>query len=72
MKLLPLAAMMALSMPTGGAVALSRGSSEGTPMLYSNAYRSRPGKGKGRRPYHGSHRFVAMDKREARKARRRR
>ena len=30
------------------------------------------GKGKGKRPYHPSRRFVAMDKRDARKARNRR
>ena len=30
---------------------------------------SKPGKGKGKRPYHPSSRFVAQDKRDARKAR---
>ena len=33
---------------------------------------SKPGKGKGKRPYHPSSRFVAQDKRDARKARNRR
>lgn len=32
----------------------------------------RPGKGKGKRPHHSSSRFVAQDKRDARKARNRR
>ena len=32
---------------------------------------SKPGKGKGKRPYHSSKRFVAQDKRDARKARNR-
>lgn len=41
---------------------------EGGPIFGPSA---RKGKGKGKRPHHPSRRFVAQDKREARKARRR-
>lgn len=57
-----LALAMALAAGLGGAE---------TPLDLS-APLPRPGKWKGRRPHHSSRRFVAMDKREARKARRRR
>lgn len=73
MKILSVAAMAGLAAATIGHVeVVGSGSSEGVPMLYSNRYRNRPGKGKNRRPRHSSSRFVAMDKRDARKSRNRR
>lgn len=67
-----LAAVAAMSLPPLGsdATEIRRGSSEGAPMLYSVGGSGRPGKGKNRRPHHTSKRFVAMDKREARRRRR--
>lgn len=64
------AAAMALAAPMAGAeVAINPRPSGPEPTLGSWG---KPGKGKGRRPHHISRRFVAMDKREARKARNRR
>ncbi len=62
-------AAMAGGMP-GAAVAGQQAFDEPQQAPYAPGYGS-PGKGKGRRPHHSSARFVAQDKRDARKARNR-
>ena len=67
-----MAGLLAASAPglAGGAVALSRAPDVGyaPPSLGGGGS---IGKGKGKRPHHSSARFVAQDKRDARKARNR-
>lgn len=72
-KLLTVAAAMALAAPAlqMGEVAIARQDPAPFPS-FAGGFSGRPGKGKNRKPHHSSRRFVAMDKREARKARNRR
>lgn len=65
-----MATMAALAAPAVGAdVQIARQAQDAFPML--GGYPPR-GKGRGKRPRHASARFVAQDKRDARKARNRR
>ena len=65
------AAIAALAMgPMGGGAEVLRVDAP-TQAPYLPMGSGSPGKGKGRRPRHSSARFVAQDKREARKARNR-
>lgn len=67
-----LAAMVASSAPMSGAMVL-RARDEPPMVSATSAFGTgfSVGKGKGRRPHHSSARFVAQDKRDARKARNR-
>ena len=68
-----LAAAVAMGLTAGLGRAMAPSSLDGSPapLAFGGFGSGRAGKGKGRRPHHSSDRFVAQDKRDARKQRNR-